>query len=50
MVILPMAGGGIVGMQVAGPLADRFGSRALVVAEAANSGPLAMLGPGCPSE
>ncbi|WP_051499743.1 MFS transporter [Nocardia sp. BMG51109] len=45
MLILLMAGSGIVGMQAAGPLADRFGSRALV-AGAACWLSLAVLGPG----
>ncbi|MBF6356345.1 MFS transporter [Nocardia higoensis] len=45
MFILLMAGAGIVGMRVAGPLADRFGSRALVGAAAAVAA-LAVVGPG----
>ncbi|MFQ6393261.1 MFS transporter [Nocardia sp. KC 131] len=45
MFILLMAGTGIVGMRVAGPLADRFGSRTLV-GVAAVIGSLAVLGPG----
>ncbi len=45
MLILLMAGSGIAGMQAAGPLADRFGSRALV-AVAACWLAVAVLGPG----
>lgn len=45
MFILLMAGAGIVGMRLAGPLADRFGSRALVAA-AAGIASLAVIGPG----
>ncbi|WP_228823646.1 MFS transporter [Nocardia blacklockiae] len=45
MLILLMAGSGIAGMQAAGPLADRFGSRALVVAAACWLS-AAVLGPG----
>ncbi|MFD0365684.1 MFS transporter [Nocardia sp. GCM10030253] len=45
MFILLMAAAGIVGMRIAGPLADRFGSRTLVGAAAA-IGSLAVLGPG----
>ncbi|MBF6334065.1 MFS transporter [Nocardia transvalensis] len=45
MLILLMAGGAIIGMQAAGPLADRFGSRALVAA-AASWLALAVIGPG----
>ncbi|WP_067860490.1 MFS transporter [Nocardia shimofusensis] len=45
MFILLMAGAGIVGMRLAGPLADRFGSRALVAA-AAGVASLAVVGPG----
>ncbi|WP_051026700.1 MFS transporter [Nocardia higoensis] len=45
MFILLMAGAGIVGMRLAGPLADRFGSRALV-AGAASIASLAVIGPG----
>jgi len=45
MFILLMAGAGIVGMRLAGPLADRFGSRALV-AVAAGIASLAVIGPG----
>ncbi|WP_238847127.1 MFS transporter [Nocardia arthritidis] len=43
--ILLMAGAAIVGMRVAGPLADRFGSRTLVAA-AATVTSVAVLGPG----
>lgn len=43
--ILLMAGAGIVGMRVAGPLADRFGSRVLVGAASVICS-LAVLGPG----
>ncbi|KZM76127.1 MFS transporter [Nocardia terpenica] len=45
MLILLMAGGSIVGMRAAGPLADRWGSRTLVTA-ALCWGSLAVLGPG----
>nr|WP_324197703.1 MFS transporter [Nocardia abscessus] len=45
MFILLMAGAGIVGMRLAGPLADRFGSRTLVGA-AACLGSVAVVGPG----
>ncbi|MFD8246386.1 MFS transporter [Nocardia sp. NPDC059691] len=45
MFILLMSGAGIVGMRLAGPLADRFGSRTLVGA-AACFGSLAVVGPG----
>ncbi|MBB5914865.1 MFS family permease [Nocardia transvalensis] len=45
MLILLMAGSGIVGMQAVGPLADRFGSRTLVAAAACWVS-LAVLGPG----
>ncbi|WP_232331782.1 MFS transporter [Nocardia puris] len=45
MFILVMAGAGIVGMRLAGPLADRFGSRRLVGAAAVTAS-LAVLGPG----
>ncbi|RJO72305.1 MFS transporter [Nocardia panacis] len=45
MFILLMAGAGIVGMRAAGPLADRFGSRAMVGVAAAVAS-LAVLGPG----
>lgn len=50
LLILVMAGSGIVGMQAAGPLADRFGSRALVAAAVswlivAVSGPAWATGP-----
>ncbi|WP_280474516.1 MFS transporter [Nocardia asiatica] len=45
MFILLMAGAGIVGMRLAGPLADRFGSRTLVGA-AACLGSVAVIGPG----
>ncbi|WP_328398219.1 MFS transporter [Nocardia sp. NBC_00416] len=45
MFILLMSGGGIIGMRVAGPLADRFGSRALVAA-AAVAASVCVLGPG----
>lgn len=45
MFILLMAGSGIVGMRVAGPLADRFGSRRLVGAAAVIAS-VAVLGPG----
>ncbi|MFJ4658388.1 MFS transporter [Nocardia sp. NPDC088792] len=44
MLILLMAGCAIVGMQAAGPLADRFGSRALTTAAALELS-LALLGP-----
>ncbi|WP_110293525.1 MFS transporter [Nocardia tenerifensis] len=45
MFILLMAGAGIVGMRIAGPLADRFGSRTLV-AVAAIIASAAVIGPG----
>ncbi|MFF0491087.1 MFS transporter [Nocardia sp. NPDC004068] len=45
MLILLMAGVAIVGMRVAGPLADRFGSRVLVAA-AAGMLSVAVVGPG----
>ncbi len=45
MLILLMAGSGIAGMQAAGPLADRFGSRVLVAAAACWLS-VAVLGPG----
>ncbi|MGW4714621.1 MFS transporter [Nocardia sp. NPDC004260] len=45
MFILLMSGAGIVGMRLAGPLADRFGSRTLVGA-AACFGSVAVVGPG----
>ncbi|WP_372477363.1 MFS transporter [Nocardia australiensis] len=45
MFILLMAGAGIIGMRIAGPLADRLGSRTLVGA-AAGIVSLAVLGPG----
>ncbi|MGQ4597446.1 MFS transporter [Nocardia sp. R6R-6] len=45
MFILLMAGAGIAGMRLAGPLADRFGSRALV-GTAACVASVAVLGPG----
>ncbi|MFE7796015.1 MFS transporter [Nocardia sp. NPDC057440] len=45
MFILLMAGAGIVGMRIAGPLADRFGSRTLVGVAAAIAS-VAVLGPG----
>lgn len=45
MFILLMSGAGIVGMRLAGPLADRFGSRTLVGA-AACIGSVAVIGPG----
>ncbi|MFC9434591.1 MFS transporter [Nocardia sp. NPDC057030] len=45
MFILLMAGAGIVGMRIAGPLADRFGSRTLVAA-AAIIASIAVIGPG----
>nr|WP_039796282.1 MFS transporter [Nocardia araoensis] len=45
MFILLMSGAGIVGMRLAGPLADRFGSRTLVAA-AACFGSVAVVGPG----
>ncbi|WP_067562229.1 MFS transporter [Nocardia acidivorans] len=45
MLILLMAGAAIVGMQAAGPLADRFGSRALT-ATAAGLLSIALIGPG----
>jgi MFS family permease len=45
MLILLMSGAGILGMRIAGPLADRFGSRTLVGA-ASITASLAVLGPG----
>ncbi|MFE9582387.1 MFS transporter [Nocardia sp. NPDC006044] len=45
MFILLMAGAGIVGMRIAGPLADRFGSRTLVAAAAVIAS-VAVIGPG----
>ncbi|WP_327113052.1 MFS transporter [Nocardia sp. NBC_01730] len=45
MFILLMAGAGIVGMRLAGPLADRFGSTTLVGAAACTAS-VAVLGPG----
>ncbi|MGY4101299.1 MFS transporter [Nocardia sp. R16R-3T] len=45
MFILLLAGAGIVGMRIAGPLADRFGSR-IVVAAAAAITSISLLGPG----
>lgn len=45
MFILLMSGAGIIGMRLAGPLADRFGSRTLVGA-AACFGSVAVVGPG----
>ncbi len=45
MFILLMSGAGIIGMRLAGPLADRFGSRTLVGA-AACLGSVAVVGPG----
>ncbi|MEU2101161.1 MULTISPECIES: MFS transporter [unclassified Nocardia] len=45
MFILLMSGAGIIGMRLAGPLADRFGSRTLVGA-AACFGSVAVAGPG----
>ncbi|MFD6159627.1 MFS transporter [Nocardia sp. NPDC060256] len=45
MFILLMAGAGIVGMRIAGPLADRFGSRTLVGAAAVIAS-VALIGPG----
>lgn len=45
MLILLMAGGAIAGMQAAGPLADRFGSRTLT-AVAATGLSLSIVGPG----
>ncbi|WP_433727259.1 MFS transporter [Nocardia sp. CA-129566] len=45
MFILMLAGAGIVGMRIAGPLADRFGSRAMVAAAAAITA-VSVLGPG----
>ncbi|MFI6363544.1 MFS transporter [Nocardia sp. NPDC050630] len=45
MFILMLAGAGIVGMRIAGPLADRFGSRAVVAAAAAITS-ISVLGPG----
>lgn len=43
--ILMLAGAGIIGMRIAGPLADRFGSRTLVGAAAAITA-LTVIGPG----
>ncbi|MGQ4617889.1 MFS transporter [Nocardia sp. R7R-8] len=43
--ILLMSGAGVVGMRLAGPFADRFGSRTLVAA-AACFGSVAVIGPG----
>ncbi|WP_433624231.1 MFS transporter [Nocardia sp. CA-120079] len=45
MFILMLAGAGIVGMRIAGPLADRFGSRTVVAAAAAIVS-ISVLGPG----
>ncbi|WP_378737606.1 MFS transporter [Nocardia brasiliensis] len=45
MFILLMAGAGVVGMRIAGPLADRFGSRTLVAAAAILMS-VAVVGPG----
>lgn len=45
MFILMLAGAGIVGMRIAGPLADRFGSRTMVAAAAAITA-VSVLGPG----
>lgn len=45
MFILMLAGAGIVGMRIAGPLADRFGSRTVVAAAAAITS-ISVLGPG----
>lgn len=45
MFILSMAGAGVVGMRIAGPLADRFGSRTLVAAAAILMS-IAVIGPG----
>ncbi|MFI7670037.1 MFS transporter [Nocardia sp. NPDC049526] len=45
MFILMLAGAGIVGMRIAGPLADRFGSRTVVAAAAAIAS-ISVLGPG----
>jgi MFS family permease len=45
MFILLMAGAGIVGMRLAGPLADRFGSRALVGVAGATAS-VCVIGPG----
>ncbi|MGW4770421.1 MFS transporter [Nocardia sp. NPDC004278] len=45
MFILMLAGAGIVGMRIAGPLADRFGSRTMVGAAAAITA-VSVLGPG----
>lgn len=45
MFILLMSGGGIAGMRLVGPLADRFGSRALVAAAAVLAS-VCVLGPG----
>ncbi|MEU8897103.1 MFS transporter [Nocardia sp. NPDC048505] len=43
--ILMLAGAGVIGMRIAGPLADRFGSRTLVAA-AATLAAVTVLGPG----
>ncbi|WP_433713723.1 MFS transporter [Nocardia sp. CA-084685] len=48
MFILMLAGAGIVGMRIAGPLADRFGSRTVVAAAAAITS-ISVLGPGLAS-
>ncbi|MFG1793898.1 MFS transporter [Nocardia sp. NPDC049149] len=45
MLLLLMAGAGVAGMRITGPLADRFGSRNLVAA-AATLMSLALIGPG----
>ncbi len=45
MFILMLAGAGIVGMRIAGPLADRLGSRTVVAAAAAITS-ISVLGPG----
>lgn len=45
MFILMLAGAAVVGMRIAGPLADRFGSRTVVAAAAAITS-IAVLGPG----
>ncbi|MEV4239999.1 MFS transporter [Nocardia sp. NPDC050408] len=45
MFILVLAGAGIVGMRIAGPLADRLGSRTVVAAAAAITS-ISVLGPG----
>ncbi|MEV6139950.1 MFS transporter [Nocardia sp. NPDC051990] len=45
MFILMLAGAGVVGMRIAGPLADRFGSRTVVAAAAAITS-ISVLGPG----